>query len=58
MKNIGLGKKPAMTAFDQMATAFIPALKSARDELMKQGFYQASDICEVIIRNGGIRQYL
>lgn len=57
-KKIGLGKKPAMTAFDQMATAFVSALESARNELTKQGFYQANDIYEVIIQSGGIRHYL
>ena len=51
----GLGVRMAMQRFDRLAADFENALQKASDFLAAQGFAQAPDFRERILKNGGIR---
>ena len=53
---IGIGSKMAMKRFDTMVKGFADAINQAKEELKKQGFHQAEEICEMIMRKGGIKK--
>ena len=55
-KEAGLGEALALDRVDSMTEKFRPALASACEDLMKQGFSDAERIKDVILRTGGIRQ--
>ena len=55
---IGLGKKIAMERFDSMIERFQDAINSAKIELVDQGYAEANEIYEKVIRNGGIKNYV
>ncbi len=50
----GLGVRMAMQRFDRLAADFEKALQKASDFLAAQGFGQATDFRERILKNGGI----
>ncbi|MBQ6551715.1 MAG: type II toxin-antitoxin system HipA family toxin [Lachnospiraceae bacterium] len=55
-KEAGLGEALALDRVDSMTEKFRPALTSACEDLVKQGFSDAERIKDVILRTGGIRQ--
>ena len=55
---VGMGVKIAMKRFDAMVEGFIPAINRAKEELLAQGFGQAEQICDIIIKKGGISKCL
>lgn len=57
-KQVGLGVKLANNSVDEMIDGFENALGSATEELTKQGFVNAEDIAELILKTGGIAKYL
>lgn len=56
--NIGLGAKMALSRFDDMAAGFKEALFGAGNELAAMGVKHIDEICEKILRSGGISRYL
>ena len=50
----GLGKRVALSRFDRLAEDFIPALKSAAEELEDLGFHKANSLSNRILQSGGI----
>ena len=53
---VGIGTKMAMKRFDTMVKGFADAINQAKEELKKQGFHQAEEISEMIMRKGGIKK--
>lgn len=43
----------AMRRFDEMSLRFENALRETAEQLQRQGFYKATDICEKILLSGG-----
>lgn len=56
--DIGLGIKTAVKRFEDMADRFEAALDAAEKELTDEGFSEASDVREKILRRGGISKYI
>ena len=52
--SVGLGPKMAMKRFDHLVDNFADALNQAKEELLRQGFYQTEEISEMIMKKGGI----
>ena len=53
-KEAGLGEEMALKQVDDMVQRFKPALKAACDTLKKQGFSEAEDLRDTILKTGGI----
>jgi len=53
---IGLGSRMLMRRFDTMVGEFELALNRAKKELQKQGFDEVEQICEMIMKKGGIKK--
>lgn len=53
---IGLGSRMLMRKFDTMVGEFELALNRAKKELQKQGFDEVEQICEMIMKKGGIKK--
>ena len=49
-RNVGLGNKMAMKRFDTMVEKFPDALRSAANELSRQGFDGIEELCELILK--------
>jgi len=54
---VGLGNKMAMKRFDMLVSGFESALKSAKMELIEQGFEYTDTICDRILKKGGIKTF-
>lgn len=52
--SVGLGTKMAMKRFDHLVNSFADALNQSKEELLRQGFVQAEEISEMIMKKGGI----
>ena len=57
-REVGLGQRLAMRAFDRQCQAFKGALDRAVDNLSTLGFDKAEEIGKTILRNGGISRFL
>ena len=55
---VGIGSKMAMKRFDVMVNGFVDAINQAKEQLKKQGFDQVEQICDMIMKKGGIRKEL
>ena len=55
---VGIGPKMAMKRFDVMVNGFVDAINQAKEQLKKQGFDQVEQICDMIMKKGGIRKEL
>ncbi|MDY3249817.1 MAG: hypothetical protein SOX32_05650 [Candidatus Choladocola sp.] len=55
--SVGLGPKMAMKRFDHLVDNFADALNQAKEELLRQGFYQTEEISEMIMKKGGINHF-
>jgi len=53
---VGIGPKMAMERFDAMVNGFVDAMNQAKEELKSQGFDQVEQICEMIMKKGGINR--
>ncbi|MGN1165213.1 MAG: HipA domain-containing protein [Lachnospiraceae bacterium] len=51
---VGIGTKMVMKRFDVMVNGFVDAIRRAKEELQAQGFEQVEQICEMIMKKGGI----
>ena len=47
----------AMKRFDHLVDNFEDALNQAKEELLRQGFYQTEEISEMIMKKGGINHF-
>lgn len=56
--HVGIGTKIAMKRFDTMVNGFTDAITKAKTELKSQGFEQVEQICEMIMKKGGISKEL
>lgn len=54
-RNVGLGNKMAMKRFDTMVEKFPDALRSAANELSRQGFDEIEELCELILKRNKSR---
>ena len=54
-KEVGLRERMAMQRFDNMAERFLPALRGAAEELVREGYPKAAEIEERILRTAGAR---
>ena len=54
-KEVGLRERMAMQRFDDMAERFLPALRGAAEELVREGYPKAAEIEERILRTAGAR---
>ena len=46
-----------MKRFDHLVNNFAGALNQAKEELLRQGFYQTEEISEMIMKKGGINHF-
>ena len=53
-REAGLGVRMAMQRYHQMVEAFVPALRAASEALQAEGFTEAAELAEQILRTGGI----
>lgn len=47
----------AMSRFDKLVAEFDNAIKNSKRELEEQGFVQVDEICEQILKSGGIKNF-
>lgn len=52
--HIGLGKNLAMQKFDDMKARFPEALQLAKADLINQGFTQAEEVCDLILKRSPV----
>ena len=53
-REAGLGVRMAMQRYHRMVETFVPALRAASEALQAEGFPEAAELAEQILRTGGI----